>query len=135
MKTDSFRIMSTTITPYLSFNGNTREVFAFYEKALGAKIQTMLRYADMPAPPPGAAGPGEGCPPPTSDAIMHACLAFPGGAMLFAGVFDRYPRLKVGSVELFNLLGQWAPDDATRRRILVDNPQALFGFSESRRAF
>jgi predicted TIM-barrel fold metal-dependent hydrolase len=49
-----------------------------------------------------------------------------------------YPHLsfadKVGSVELFNLLGQWAPDEATRRRILVDNPQSLFGFSESRRA-
>jgi len=43
-----------------------------------------------------------------------------------------YPHLsfadKVGSVELFNLLGQWAPDAATRKKILVDNPQALFGF-------
>ncbi|HTP95716.1 MAG TPA: amidohydrolase family protein [Burkholderiales bacterium] len=43
-----------------------------------------------------------------------------------------YPHLsfadKVGSVELFNLLGKWAPDPATRRRILVDNPQRLFGF-------
>jgi predicted TIM-barrel fold metal-dependent hydrolase len=35
---------------------------------------------------------------------------------------------KVGSIELWNLLGQWAPDEATRRRILVDNPQRLFGF-------
>ena len=43
-----------------------------------------------------------------------------------------YPHLsfadKVGSVELFNLLGQWAPDEATRRLILTDNPQKLFGF-------
>jgi 2-pyrone-4,6-dicarboxylate lactonase len=43
-----------------------------------------------------------------------------------------YPHLsfadKVGSVELWNLLGTWAPDEATRRRILVENPQALFGF-------
>ncbi len=43
-----------------------------------------------------------------------------------------YPHLsfadKVGSVELFNLLGQWAPDEATRKRILVENPQRLFGF-------
>jgi predicted TIM-barrel fold metal-dependent hydrolase len=43
-----------------------------------------------------------------------------------------YPHLsfadKVGSVQLFNLLGQWAPDEATRRKILVDNPQRLFGF-------
>jgi predicted TIM-barrel fold metal-dependent hydrolase len=29
---------------------------------------------------------------------------------------------------LFNLLGSWAPDDATRRKILVDNPAKLFGF-------
>lgn len=43
-----------------------------------------------------------------------------------------YPHLsfadKVGSVELFNLLGRWAPDEATRRRVLVENPQRLFGF-------
>jgi predicted TIM-barrel fold metal-dependent hydrolase len=43
-----------------------------------------------------------------------------------------YPHLsfadKVGSIELWNLLGKWAPDEATRRRILVDNPQRLFGF-------
>ena len=43
-----------------------------------------------------------------------------------------YPHLsfsdKVGSVELWNLLGKWVPDEATRRRILVDNPQQLFKF-------
>lgn len=43
-----------------------------------------------------------------------------------------YPHLsfadQVGSVELFNLLGRWAPDEATRRRVLVENPQRLFGF-------
>jgi PhnB protein len=76
--------MSTTLTPYLSFGGNTREAFAFYASALGAKIETMLRYADMPAPPVGDAGCGDG-PPPGGDGIMHACLALPGGAMLFAG--------------------------------------------------
>ena len=41
--------MPTTVTPYLSFGGNTREAFAFYEKALGARIETMMSYADMPA--------------------------------------------------------------------------------------
>jgi D-galactarolactone isomerase len=29
---------------------------------------------------------------------------------------------------LLELLSEWAPDAATRRRILVDNPQALYGF-------
>ena len=43
-----------------------------------------------------------------------------------------YPHLsfadKVGSIELFNLLAQWAPDESVRRKILVENPQRLFGF-------
>ena len=43
--------MPTTLTPYLSFGGNTREAFAFYEKALGARIETMMSYADMPDRP------------------------------------------------------------------------------------
>src|SRR5581483_6246617 len=42
-----------------------------------------------------------------------------------------YPHLsfadKVGSVQLFNLLADWA-DEAARRKILVENPAALFGF-------
>jgi len=42
-----------------------------------------------------------------------------------------YPHLsfadQVGSVQLFNLLADWA-DEATRSKILVDNPAALFGF-------
>jgi predicted TIM-barrel fold metal-dependent hydrolase len=32
---------------------------------------------------------------------------------------------------LFDLLAQWAPDEATRNRILVRNPEALYGFSKS----
>jgi len=43
-----------------------------------------------------------------------------------------YPHLsfaeKVGSIELWNLLGKWAPEETLRRRILVDNPQRLFKF-------
>jgi 2-pyrone-4,6-dicarboxylate lactonase len=43
-----------------------------------------------------------------------------------------YPHLsfadRVGSVELFNVLGRWAPEEAVRRKILVDNPQRLYKF-------
>ena len=76
--------MPTTLTPYLSFRGSTREAFAFYAQALGGEIQAMLRFADMPAPPADAEGCGDG-PMPTGDGIMHACLVLPGGAMLMAG--------------------------------------------------
>jgi PhnB protein len=80
--------MPTTLTPYLSFRGNTREAFAFYAQALGAEIQAMLRFADMPAPPAGDDGCAGGPPPGADgagDGIMHACLALPGGALLMAG--------------------------------------------------
>lgn len=32
---------------------------------------------------------------------------------------------------LLDLLSEWAPDASTRRRILVDNPQALYGFPQA----
>ncbi len=35
---------------------------------------------------------------------------------------------RVGTIQLYNLLGEWAPDPAMRRRILTDNPARLFGF-------
>lgn len=32
------------------------------------------------------------------------------------------------TTDLIDLLAEWVPDEATRRRILVDNPAALYGF-------
>lgn len=43
------------------------------------------------------------------------------------GVRDTKPDDAV----LFNLLSEWAPEEATRNRILVRNPEALYGFSKS----
>jgi predicted TIM-barrel fold metal-dependent hydrolase len=59
-------------------------------------------------------------------------------AALIAAAPDRliwgsdYPHLsfadKVGTLELFNLLHRWAPDDTMKRKILVENPGRLFAF-------
>ena len=35
---------------------------------------------------------------------------------------------RVGTIQLYNLLGEWAPDQTIRKRILADNPARLFGF-------
>ena len=44
----------------------------------------------------------------------------------------RHPTEKADSKPddaiLFDLLADWAPDEATRNRILADNPAALYGF-------
>ena len=70
--------------------------------------------------------------------LPHMADCAPMAQALIAAAPDRiiwgsdYPHLsfadKVGSVQLFNLLADWAPDPATRKKILVDNPQRLFGF-------
>ena len=31
---------------------------------------------------------------------------------------------------LFDLVAEWAPDEALRKRLLVDNPAALYGFAK-----
>ena len=86
--------MPTTLTPYLSFNGNTREAFAFYEAALGGKIEAMMRTADMPPRPAGLSGDDSDRPQPGADDIFHASLRLPGGAQLFAGDVALFAGLK-----------------------------------------
>ncbi|WPB58857.1 VOC family protein [Xylophilus sp. GOD-11R] len=86
--------MPSSLTPYLTFPGTTREAYAFYEKSLGATINAMLTYADAPRPET----PPEGCGPmPTGDGIMHAALTLPGGGMLFAG--DQPPGMPFDGVK------------------------------------
>jgi predicted TIM-barrel fold metal-dependent hydrolase len=41
---------------------------------------------------------------------------------------DLAPLLQIDDGALLNLLPAWAPDAATRRKILVDNPARLYGF-------
>jgi len=36
------------VHPYLNYGGNCEEAFRFYEKHLGAKIDVMMRFSDMP---------------------------------------------------------------------------------------
>jgi len=59
----------TVIEPYLFFNGRCEEAVQFYQNALGAEVQMMMRYQESPEPPP----PGM-TPPNWGDKIMHASL-------------------------------------------------------------
>jgi PhnB protein len=52
--------------PYLGFDGQCEEAFAFYEKALGGKIVMMMRLADAPPAVPRT--------PETERRVMHARL-------------------------------------------------------------
>ena len=39
-------------------------------------------------------------------------------------------KIKPDDAVLFDLLPAWAPDEALRRRVLVDNPATLYGFAK-----
>jgi PhnB protein len=57
------------LVPYLYFSGRAEAAIAFYEKALGAKVEVVLRFKDNPEPanaPPLAAG--------WEEKVMHASL-------------------------------------------------------------
>jgi 2-pyrone-4,6-dicarboxylate lactonase len=64
-----------------------------------------------------------------ADAIAKALIETAPDRLIWG---SDYPHLsfadKVGSVELFNLVARWAPDETTRHAILVENPARLFGF-------
>jgi PhnB protein len=56
------------IEPHVCFEGRCAEAIEFYRKALGAEVNMMMKFGDMPGKDecPGAVPPG------TEDKIMHA---------------------------------------------------------------
>jgi len=57
------------VQPYLMFDGRCEEAIELYKKALGAKVEMLMRFKESPEPPPpGCMAPG------TEDKVMHACL-------------------------------------------------------------
>jgi len=61
--------------------------------------------------------------------FAQALIATAPGQMIWGSDF---PHLsfhdRVGTIELYNNLMDWAPDAAMRQRILADNPARLFEF-------
>jgi len=54
------------IEAYLSFDGRCEEALEFYRSALGAQVTSLMRWKEMPDPPPGAISPG------IENKVMHA---------------------------------------------------------------
>ena len=54
------------VQPYLFFDGRAEEAVNFYQRALGAKVEMLMRYKDTPdSPPPGMVPPG------SENKVMH----------------------------------------------------------------
>lgn len=57
------------VQPYLNFGGRCEEALNFYQTALGAEVEMLMRFRESPdEPPPGAIPPG------WDDKVMHASV-------------------------------------------------------------
>ncbi len=61
------------VQAYLFFDGRCEEAIDFYKRALGAKVEVLMRYRDNPESNADA-NPGCGAPAGSEDKIMHAEL-------------------------------------------------------------
>ena len=71
------------LTPYLNFNGTAAKAIKLYETALGAKVENVMPWSDMPGQPPS---------PETKDWIMHAVLRIGEGVLMLS---DSQPGVPV----------------------------------------
>ena len=57
------------VQPYLFFDGRCEEAIEFYKRAIGAKVEALMRFKDSPEPmQPGM------CPPGSESKVMHAAM-------------------------------------------------------------
>jgi PhnB protein len=74
------QIKTAIVHPYVCFEGRCEEALNFYTKALGAKVDMLMRFKDAP---PGNEGCANGGTPPPGDKVMHASFHV-GESMLMA---------------------------------------------------
>jgi PhnB protein len=67
------------IQPYLNFDGRCEEAAEFYQGALGAKVEMLLRFKDSPEPVDPAM-----VPPGAQNKVMHMALRIGDSTLLAA---------------------------------------------------
>lgn len=65
------------VEPYLFFEGRCEEAMTFYTKAVGAKVEALMRFKESPEPPP----PGM-VPPGSENKVMHALFRIGDSAIM-----------------------------------------------------
>ena len=82
------------LEPYLFFDGNCAEAMRFYEKALGGKLEMMMKASEAPG---GAGHPGA-----KPDAILHASVLVEGRHLMASDWMspDPYPGIRGVSISL-----------------------------------
>ncbi|UXY14700.1 VOC family protein [Chitiniphilus purpureus] len=94
------------IEPYLFFDGQAEEAIAFYQEALGAKLEALMRYAECPDPVPPEYMPAGG-----PQKLMHASLLIDGQRLMLS---DGVPP-EVRGFYGFSLTLQYESEPEVRR--------------------
>ena len=80
---------TTTITPYLFFSGRCEEALQFYETALGAKTEMIMRFNESPDPvPPGMLQPG------FESKVMHSSFTIDGARLMASDGCDDKSKME-----------------------------------------
>lgn len=92
------------LNPYLRFDGNCKDAFAFYKQALGAEITTIMTWGDGPM--------AENIPPEAHNMVMHAELDIGGNTVMGTdgGPDDTYEGIKGANV----VINADGPEEAER---------------------
>ena len=78
---------NTSVQPYLFFGGRCEEALNFYGKALGAKVDMLMRYKESPEPPP----PGM-VPKGFENKVMHATFRVGETILMASDGCDEEPK-------------------------------------------
>jgi len=84
------------VQPYLFFDGRCEEALEFYKSALGAKVDTMMRFKESPEPVPAGQ-----CGPNSDNKIMHSAFRI-GETLIMAsdGMAQGKPEFKGFSLSI-----------------------------------
>lgn len=78
------------MTPYLVFNGETKEAVELYAKAFNAKNVVVSTFGEMPP------NPEHPVPEEVKNLVMHAFIEFENSKMMFSDTFPGSPQVTKG---------------------------------------
>ncbi len=94
------------IEPFLFFDGQAEEAIGFYQQALGAKLESLMRYAECPDPIPPEYMPAGG-----PKSVLHSTISIHGARLMLA---DGVPQDGVG-FRGFSLSLQYATEEPAQQ--------------------
>jgi PhnB protein len=97
----------TRINPYINLGGDAEQAIAFYQRALGAKVEHMMRYGEMPATEEMKLAPGQ------ESRVMHSELRIGAGVVMVSDTMTAEPVPRGGNVQV--LLDFDAPADLDQK--------------------